>query len=64
MATITSDRVRSYIGRLPHKEPVAFSTLYPSASTSAINLLTELLILDPKKRMSVEDALKQPFSEK
>ena len=63
MATITSERVRSYIGRLPHKSPVSFDTMYPKASKAAIELLSQLLILDPGKRVSVENALKKPFVE-
>ena len=64
MATITSERVRSYIGRLPHKSPVSFATLYPNASPEAIELLSQLLILDPGKRVSVDNALKKTFLEK
>ena len=64
MSTITSERVRGYIARLPHKKPVAFSTLYPAASPEAVNLLAQLLVLDPAKRIEVEGALKEPFLEK
>ena len=64
MSTISSDRVRNYIGRLPHKEPVPFSKMYPNAPVTAIDLLTNLLELDPRKRMSVEKALDHVFVEK
>lgn len=61
MSTITSDRVRNYIGRLPHKEPVAFSKIYPNKAPEAIDLLSQFLVLDPRKRISVEQALKHSF---
>ena len=61
MATITSEKIRNYISRLPHKEPTPFSKLYPSESEETIDLMTKLLVLDPKQRISVEEALSSPF---
>lgn len=64
MATITSDRVRNYIGRLPHKEAVPLTELYPDKPKEAIDLLTKFLVLDPRKRLSVVQALEHPFLSK
>ena len=61
MSTITSERVRNYIGRLPHKEAVPLAELYPDKPKEAIDLLTKFLVLDPKKRLTVVEALEHPF---
>ena len=57
-------RVKTYINRLPRKDPVSLLSLYPKASKDAISLLEKILKLDPMERMTVEDALTHPFLEK
>jgi len=64
MGTITSERIRNYIMRLPHKEAVPLSNLYPEKPRDAIDLLTKFLVLDPRERISVIDALQHPFLSK
>ena len=64
LSTISSDRVRSYITRLPHKDAVPLSKMFPNASADSMDLLTSLLVLDPKNRCSVEKALEHKFVEK
>jgi mitogen-activated protein kinase 1/3 len=50
-----------YISALPKKPKVPFQQLYPKASASACDLLDKLLVFDPDKRLTVEEALKHPY---
>ena len=49
---------------LGDKEPLAWSSLFPKASKKALSLLSKMLILDPRKRVSVTDALSHPYLNK
>jgi len=59
--SITSRRSREYIRALPIKKPKSFSSLFPHASADAIDFLNRTLTFDPKRRMSVEEALCHPY---
>ena len=52
-----------FSGWKPHR-PVAWKTLYPSASKKAIDLLGKMLIFDPRERISAEKALAHLFVNK
>jgi len=58
---ITSRRSRDYIRALPIKKKRPFSTLFPKASKEAIDFLSKTLTFDPKKRMTVDEALEHPY---
>lgn len=60
---INSRRSRDYIRALPFRKKRAFGTLYPNASALAIDFLTKTLTFDPKKRLTVEEALQHPYLE-
>ena len=64
LSEIASDRVRSYINKLPQKDAVPLEKLYPDAPPPAVNLLSQMLKLDPRERLSAEKALEHPFLEK
>ncbi|XP_065664342.1 uncharacterized protein LOC100213301 isoform X2 [Hydra vulgaris] len=64
LSTISSDRVRNYITKLPHKDAVPLSKMFPNASAESMDLLKNLLVLDPKYRFSVEKALDHKFVER
>lgn len=49
-----------YIKRLPNKSAVPFATLYPNASPSAVDLLSKMLVFDPRKRISAANVSPQP----
>ena len=60
---ITTRRSRDYIRALPFRKKRPFATLFPNASPLAVDFLTKTLTFDPKKRLTVEQALAHPYLE-
>jgi mitogen-activated protein kinase 1/3 len=60
---ITTRRSRDYIRALPFRKKKPFATLFPNANPLAVDFLTRTLTFDPKKRITVEDALAHPYLE-
>ncbi|KNC20962.1 hypothetical protein FF38_01472, partial [Lucilia cuprina] len=56
---LTEDHMQYFI--LPFSPGVKFEDLYPNASPMAIDLLSKLLAFNPKKRITVDEALNHPF---
>lgn len=53
--------LRDESGLPPPEEPIDFRLLFPNAPTEAIDLLLNLLCLDPSKRMTAEQGLNHSF---
>ncbi|CCM03267.1 uncharacterized protein FIBRA_05395 [Fibroporia radiculosa] len=60
---ITTRRSRDYIRALPFRKRKPFTQLFPNASALAVDFLTRSLTFDPKKRITVEEALAHPYLE-
>ncbi|KAJ2925247.1 hypothetical protein H1R20_g11807, partial [Candolleomyces eurysporus] len=60
---ITTRRSRDYIRALPFRKRKPFSQLFPNANPLAVDFLTKTLTFDPKKRITVEEALAHPYLE-
>ncbi|KAE9405068.1 kinase-like protein [Gymnopus androsaceus JB14] len=60
---ITTRRSRDYIRALPFRKKRPFSQIFPNATPLAVDFLTKTLTFDPKKRITVEDALAHPYLE-
>ncbi|KAI6019843.1 mitogen activated protein kinase-like protein [Pisolithus orientalis] len=60
---ITTRRSRDYIRALPFRKRKPFAQLFPNANPLAIDFLTKTLTFDPKKRLTVEEALEHPYLE-
>ncbi|KAL7285643.1 hypothetical protein ACG7TL_000748 [Trametes sanguinea] len=58
---ITSRRSRDYIRALPIRKRRPFTALFPKASPEAIDFLQKTLTFDPKKRLTVDQALEHPY---
>ncbi|KAG7694942.1 hypothetical protein KL930_001265 [Ogataea haglerorum] len=59
--SIKSKRAKEYIRTLPFRKKKNFRDLFPDANPDAIDLLEKLLTFNPKKRITVEEALNHPY---
>lgn len=60
---IKSSRAQAYVRSLEFVERIPFESLYPNASANAIDLLSKLLTIDPRQRITVDEALEHPYLE-
>lgn len=58
-----SDKARKYLRNLPRKTAKNLRKVFPNVNPSALDLLSKMLIFNPEKRISVEQALEHPFME-
>lgn len=58
---INSRRARAHVESLPPCEGVTWSKLLPDAPSAAVDLLSRLLLWDPDKRLTAEEALAHPW---
>eukprot|EP00252_Welwitschia_mirabilis_P015123 TRINITY_DN3328_c0_g1_i1.p1 TRINITY_DN3328_c0_g1~~TRINITY_DN3328_c0_g1_i1.p1 ORF type:complete len:369 (+),score=36.87 TRINITY_DN3328_c0_g1_i1:639-1745(+) len=58
---IHSQKARTYIRSLPNIPQASLQRLYPGANPVAIDLLDKMLIFDPRKRITVLEALEHPY---
>ncbi|XP_026207690.1 mitogen-activated protein kinase 7 isoform X1 [Anabas testudineus] len=61
IGAIRSDRIRSYVQSLPTQFAVPLAKQYPQAEPNALDLLAAMLHFDPRKRISVTQALEHPY---
>ncbi|GAV86236.1 LOW QUALITY PROTEIN: hypothetical protein CFOL_v3_29669, partial [Cephalotus follicularis] len=54
---LRSDNARRYVRQLPQCRKQQFSARFPNMSPGAIDLLEKMLVFDPSKRITVEEAL-------
>jgi mitogen-activated protein kinase 15 len=58
---IQSEFAGTMLESLPDTEPRSLQALYPNASEEAIDLLQKLLMFNPDKRITAEEALAHPY---
>ncbi|OQR83793.1 sporangia induced mitogen-activated protein kinase [Achlya hypogyna] len=60
---VTSEKARRFMKGQPNKPKVPLDKLFPNAKPNALDLLDKMLVFDPSKRISVEEALEHPYLE-
>ena len=63
MHFIKSEKARRFMKNLPVRDKIPWSQLYPKANPQALDLLDKLLIFDPAKRITVDQALRHEYLE-
>lgn len=58
---LRSDNARKYVRQLPQYPKQQLTARFPNMSPLAIDLLEKMLVFDPSKRITVEEALCHPF---
>ncbi|XP_023000265.1 mitogen-activated protein kinase homolog MMK2-like [Cucurbita maxima] len=58
---LRSDNPQKYFKNIPHFPRQPFSTKFPTMSPAAIDLLEKMLVFDPTKRITVDEALSHPY---
>jgi mitogen-activated protein kinase 1/3 len=61
MAFIGNESARRYIRNLPKRQRLPWTTLFPKASPTALDLLNHMLVFDPNKRFTVEECVAHPY---
>ncbi|KAF4392912.1 hypothetical protein G4B88_011907 [Cannabis sativa] len=58
---LRSDNARRYVRQLPQYPKQQFSLKFPNMSAGAVDLLEKMLIFDPNRRITVDEALCHPY---
>lgn len=58
---LRSDNARRYVRQLPRCRKQQFATRFPNMLSGAVDLLEKMLVFDPNKRITVEEALRHPY---
>ncbi|KIZ03810.1 extracellular signal-regulated kinase1/2 [Monoraphidium neglectum] len=58
---VSSEKARRYLRSLPRCPRADFQELWPQADPQALDLLSRMLVFDPSRRISVDDALRHPY---
>lgn len=58
---LRSDHARRYVRSLPQHPKQQFRVRFPTMSSGAMDLLERMLVFDPSKRITVDEALCHPY---
>lgn len=58
---VTSEKARRFMRKLPNKPVVPLSQQFPNTPPECLDLLSKMLQIHPRKRITVQEALEHPF---
>ncbi|TDH67375.1 hypothetical protein CCR75_001919 [Bremia lactucae] len=58
---ITNPKAKRFILRQPKKPKVPLSSVYPRATPQCLDLLEKMLVFDPRKRITIQEALAHSY---
>ncbi|KAH7533201.1 hypothetical protein FEM48_Zijuj04G0105000 [Ziziphus jujuba var. spinosa] len=58
---LRSDNARRYVKQVPQCRKQQFAARFPNISSGAVDLLEKMLVFDPNKRITVDEALCHPY---
>ncbi|CAO2812896.1 unnamed protein product [Amaranthus hypochondriacus] len=58
---LRSDSAKKYVKQLPHVPKQPFSDKFPNVSPLVLDLAEKMLVFDPNKRITVDEALNHPY---
>ena len=61
LSFLTNERAKKFLLSLPKNPPKDLSKFLPHADHKALDLIRKMLIIDPSKRISVDDAISHDF---
>ncbi|DBA01490.1 TPA: hypothetical protein N0F65_005609 [Lagenidium giganteum] len=61
MGFITNMKAKRWIAKQAHQDPKPLDTICPNAPPEALDLISKLLAFDPRKRITVDEAIRHPF---
>ncbi|KAI9364846.1 mitogen-activated protein kinase [Zopfochytrium polystomum] len=61
MRTVGSENTVRFVRSLPVRQPVPFTERFKNADPEAIDLLSRLLVYDPRQRLTAAQALEHPY---
>lgn len=61
---VTDAKAIEYLKSFPPKKKVDLKELYPGSSKEALDLLEKMLVFNPRKRITIDEALAHPFLKK
>ncbi len=60
---ITNNQAREFVQKLAKRTKQTFSSLFKKSNPVALDLLSKMLIFNPKKRYTVEQCISHPYFE-
>ncbi len=60
---ITNAQAKDFVGKLAKRTKQSFSSLFTKSNPVALDLLSKMLIFNPRKRYTVEQCISHPYFE-